>query len=1350
MGRILHVVLLIGFFSISYHSFAQSLVISEVYGGGGNSGATLKNDFIELYNPTNSSIDVTGWSVQYNSATGSAAWQVTTLSGSIAPKGFYLIQQAVGTGGTINLPTPDATGILAMSGTNGKVALCNTNTALTGANPSGGALVDLVGYGTANGFEGAAATPALTNTTSVERKANAAATSTSMITGGADEFLGNGYDSQNNSADFITRTPEPQNSASPKEPATADATAPEFIVNYPGIANLLQSQFDLSVQLNEMGKAYYVVLADGATAPSAAQVKAGQDNASAAVSISGFLTITAANANATKTITGLTSNTTYDVFVVAEDAALNLQANPVKVDVTTSSSTTPLITPSLTSISFSGFTDKAKQSPSQSYTISASDLTNDVTVSVSGNFLVSSDNATFSTSITIAKALFSAVQTVYVKFNPNGNLGTQTGTTTHTSDGASNKTVSLSAAAIDPFVQNFNDPNFLTNSGWSQYSKVGAQVWASTNFGKTCLTGCTAATTDKAAQINGFASGSQNNEDWLISPVLDLTGFVNFPALSFWTISAFAGDKLQLKYSPDYLGTGDPTLATWTALDGKFPESNSSLWTKSSNIILPKQIIYVAIIYTSNTTAASRWTFDDWQLTDVSSYIDVPAISYSFGEVAAGSSSPSKNFTFTAIGYGNITIAAPAGYQVSLDDVSFSSSVIIPSAEAAAGKKIYGRFSPTAKQLSWDGTINFKGTGLDASYGTLKGSSYPKAETFDVATYNLEFFGTDVKDTGGSEFGPTDDALQIANVKTVLQTISADLVGVQEVSDDNAFNQLVTSLSGYSGVLANKWSYSFDPADPNFPPQKIGFIYNSSTVQLVSSRVMFSQFYDAVRAGTATLPGYPTTSSSFWSSGRLPFMATFDATVDGFKKRIRVVVIHAKSGSAQADYDRRKYDVKVLRDSLVANYSKDNIIVLGDFNDDVDTSINAGAESTYKVFVDDATNFSALTFALSQTGASTFPNSTSFLDHQIISDELKNVYIPNSISIDDPRSYISNYINTTSDHLPVCARFLLSVKADQSVTFATLPTKTFGDAAFPLTATSSTGLPVTFTSSNAAIATISRNAVTIVGAGTTSIIAKQVGNSDFNASAEVSQTLTVNKANQTITFGALADRTLGEAAFSLTASASSGQAVSFASSSDKVIINGNQVTLVKAGRAVITASQAGNTNYNAVTDVEQSFCIIPNKPTIALSNANTEAPMLTSSATAGNQWYLETNAIAGAINATYSALAAGIYKVQVKVDDCISEFSAEQLLIVTGDVSDNLNPKVEVYPNPTTRWLTVKLSEKIGKKAITVLGLTGNELINKVVFEKETTFDLTDFPQGIYLLKVIDGNSVQLVRFIKN
>jgi len=180
---------------------SSGIVISQVYGGGGNSGATLKNDFIELFNGGNSTVDISNWSVQYSSANGTS-WQVTNLCAggtcTIAPGHYFLIQEAQGSAGTTDLPTPDAVGTISMSATAAKVALVNSTTALSASCSLGSSVVDLIGYGSgASCFEGSGAASAPGNTTAESR-------------------INNGCtDTDNNSADFVTGAPNPRNSSAP-------------------------------------------------------------------------------------------------------------------------------------------------------------------------------------------------------------------------------------------------------------------------------------------------------------------------------------------------------------------------------------------------------------------------------------------------------------------------------------------------------------------------------------------------------------------------------------------------------------------------------------------------------------------------------------------------------------------------------------------------------------------------------------------------------------------------------------------------------------------------------------------------------------------------------------------------------------------------------------------------------------------------------------------------------------------------------------------------------------------------------------------------------------------------------
>ncbi len=184
----------IGVYPRSVQAAPGVIVISQVYGGGGNTGATYTNDFIELFNAGGAPVDITGWSVQYASATGTT-WQVTALTGTIQPGHYYLIQEAAGSGGTMPLPTPDATGSIAMSGSKGKIALVVNDTALTESCPTG--VVDFVGYGSANCYEGSGATPELSNTTAAIRNNNGCT------------------DTNNNATDFSISAPTPRNSAAP-------------------------------------------------------------------------------------------------------------------------------------------------------------------------------------------------------------------------------------------------------------------------------------------------------------------------------------------------------------------------------------------------------------------------------------------------------------------------------------------------------------------------------------------------------------------------------------------------------------------------------------------------------------------------------------------------------------------------------------------------------------------------------------------------------------------------------------------------------------------------------------------------------------------------------------------------------------------------------------------------------------------------------------------------------------------------------------------------------------------------------------------------------------------------------
>lgn len=193
------IAVIFGFISLSllFSSQANALVISQIYGGGGNSGALFSHDFIEIFNNSSTAIDLNGISVQYASAS-SSTWHQTDLVGTLlAPFEYYLIQE--GGSSLLNgasLPTPDAVGTINFSASSGKIALVNNTNSLTVACPSF-SILDFVGYGSANCYEGSAVGN-LSNTTASLR-----------LQGGL-------TDTGNNAADFEVLAPNPRNTSFPQ------------------------------------------------------------------------------------------------------------------------------------------------------------------------------------------------------------------------------------------------------------------------------------------------------------------------------------------------------------------------------------------------------------------------------------------------------------------------------------------------------------------------------------------------------------------------------------------------------------------------------------------------------------------------------------------------------------------------------------------------------------------------------------------------------------------------------------------------------------------------------------------------------------------------------------------------------------------------------------------------------------------------------------------------------------------------------------------------------------------------------------------------------------------------------
>lgn len=276
---------------------------------------------------------------------------------------------------------------------------------------------------------------------------------------------------------------------------------------------------------------------------------------------------------------------------------------------------------------------------------------------------------------------------------------------------------------------------------------------------------------------------------------------------------------------------------------------------------------------------------------------------------------------------------------------------------------------------------------------------------------------------------------------------------------------------------------------------------------------------------------------------------------------------------------------------------------------------------------------------------------------------------------------------------------------------------------------------------------------TMLDAGSSRVLTLKFTPLDIAIYNTVERTVVINvlKANQQISFGSISDRTIGDSDFQLSSSTTSNLPVSYTSNSDKVLLGNNQVSLVKPGRATVSAIQNGNSNYNPASPIDRSFCIKPSKPVITVSNNTLESPLLTSNSLFGNQWFLNNMPIQDATSTSFIVKEQGVYSVKVKVDDCTSEFSDSETVLITGDFDTGGNAEFpQVYPNPTRDFVHVSFNNESEEKSISIYSLIGVELMNKSKFrQSEVDFYLGDLGQGVYIVRVESQNRVAFFRIFR-
>jgi endonuclease/exonuclease/phosphatase family metal-dependent hydrolase len=274
----------------------------------------------------------------------------------------------------------------------------------------------------------------------------------------------------------------------------------------------------------------------------------------------------------------------------------------------------------------------------------------------------------------------------------------------------------------------------------------------------------------------------------------------------------------------------------------------------------------------------------------------------------------------------------------------------------------------------------------------------------DVGAWNVEWFGS-------ASQGPGDEPLQRSRVSTAIASLDVDVWGLVEIVDAGAWSTLLSGLPDYDGVLASDPRVTGGSASYHPSEQKPALLYRTDMATLRSARVVLADRDHAF-------------------AGRPPMEAELRVVEGADTLDLLVLVVHMKAGSTADDRDRRADAAAALKSYLDTEHGDRTVLVIGDFNDDVDVSIHAGAPTPYSGFVADSAHWRFLTAALTAAGATSTTGYGDVVDHHLGSDEAAGRYVAGSARVLLLDQLIPAYESTTSDHYPVITALRLTGPVD--------------------------------------------------------------------------------------------------------------------------------------------------------------------------------------------------------------------------------------------------------------------------------------------------------------------------------
>ena len=267
---------------------------------------------------------------------------------------------------------------------------------------------------------------------------------------------------------------------------------------------------------------------------------------------------------------------------------------------------------------------------------------------------------------------------------------------------------------------------------------------------------------------------------------------------------------------------------------------------------------------------------------------------------------------------------------------------------------------------------------------------FGQPDTLDVATWNMEWFGS-------THEGPGDEERQLAGARALVVGLDLDLWAVEEVVSADQFDDLLAGLP-YAGLLASDPSVEGN-SSYSAGEQKVGIIYRPDLLEVIEARIILREH-------------------SWDFAGRPPLEVRLR---DGDGNTFHVIVFHGKAARAFTDWERRRDGSLALAEHLSGERAGDDVLLIGDYNDDLDESTRGS--STPSPYANLAAGWFFPTWEIAVADEPTTLFSDQPIDHALAAGALADAYVAGSAEVFRADDYIDDYGWTTSDHLPVLMRF---------------------------------------------------------------------------------------------------------------------------------------------------------------------------------------------------------------------------------------------------------------------------------------------------------------------------------------